>query len=68
MGQPQNLTLSWNASAEATYYTLQVSEDENFSGLVFNESDLIDSVQLVSGLDLNTAYYWRVSATNTNGT
>ncbi|MEQ8525238.1 ice-binding family protein [Gracilimonas sp.] len=68
ISQPQNLTLSWNASAEADSYTLQVSENENFSGTVFNESDLLDTVKLVSGLDLNTAYYWRVSATNVDGT
>ncbi|MEX2602907.1 MAG: ice-binding family protein, partial [Gracilimonas sp.] len=68
IGQPQNLTLSWNASAEATSYTLQVSEDENFSGMVFNESEISDTAQLVSDLDLNTAYYWRVSATNVDGT
>lgn len=68
ISQPQNLTLSWNASAEADSYTLQVSEDENFSGMVFNESALSDTVQLVSDLELNTSYYWRVRATGTGGT
>lgn len=66
--QPQNLTLSWNASAEATSYTLQVSENENFSGTFFNESNLTDTVQIVTDLNLNTAYYWRVNATNVDGT
>lgn len=68
VSQPQNLTLSWNASVDADSYTLQVSEDENFSGMVFNESELSDTVQLVSGLELNTSYYWRVNATDTDGT
>lgn len=67
ISQPQNLSLSWNASTDADSYTLQVSEDENFSGMIFNESELTDTVQLVSDLDLNTSYYWRVSATNVNG-
>lgn len=67
ISQPQNLSLSWNASADADSYTLQVSEDENFSGMIFNESELTDTVQLVSDLELNTSYYWRVSASNVNG-
>lgn len=68
IGQPQNLTLSWNASAEASSYTLQVSKDENFSVIVINESVISDTTKLVSDLSLSTAYYWRVSATGTGGT
>lgn len=66
--QPQNLTLSWKASASADTYTLQVSGDQNFGSMVFNESLLTDTTQFISNLDLNTSYYWRVNATNTSGT
>lgn len=68
ISQPQNLTLSWNASSEANSYTLQVSDVENFNTTVFNKSELSDTVQFVSDLSLNTAYYWRVRATGTEGT
>lgn len=68
ISQPQNLTLSWNTSAEADSYTLQVSEDEHFNGMIFNESELTDTTQFISGLELTTNYYWRVSATNVMGT
>ncbi len=68
ISQPQNLTLSWYASAEAESYTLQVSGDEYFSGMIIYESGLTDTVQLVSDLELNMSYYWRVSATNVDGT
>lgn len=63
--QPQELTLVWNASDGAVSYTLQVSEgNDDFSSTIFNESDLTDTTQLISGLSLETTYHWRVSATN----
>lgn len=68
INQPQNLSLSWNTSADADSYHLQVSEDVNFNSTVFNESELSDTTQLVSDLALNTNYYWRVNATGTGGT
>jgi len=67
ISQPQDLTLSWNVSAGADSYTLQVSDNENFNGMFFNESELSDTVQLVSGLELDMSYYWRVSASGTGG-
>lgn len=36
--------------------------------MIFNESELTDTVQFVQDLELNTSYYWRVSATNVDGT
>lgn len=67
VNQPQNLTLSWKASAEADTYTLQVSENETFSSMIFNESALTDTVQYIPGLQTNTSYFWRVSAAGANG-
>lgn len=68
IGQPQDLTLSWNVSADAASYHLEVSEDPDFSSTVLNEAELTDTVKLVSDLELNTSYYWRVRATGTDGT
>lgn len=68
IGQPQNLTLSWKTSTSTDSYTLQVSEVESFNSFVYNESGLTDTLQLVSNLNLDTNYYWRVSATSTAGT
>lgn len=67
VNQPQNLTLSWMASAEADSYTLQVSGNETFSSMIFNESALTDTVQYISGLQTNTSYFWRVSAADASG-
>jgi YVTN family beta-propeller protein len=66
VGQPLSQTFSWNAVNNATYYTLQVSIDSLFFSFVFNAIVAATS-QAVSGLAVNTTYYWRVNAGNSNG-
>ena len=66
--QPHSLALLWNLSADAESYQLQVSSEEDFSSTVFDESGLTDTTQFVSDLSFNTQYYWRVNATNAEGT
>ncbi|MGB3006040.1 MAG: LamG-like jellyroll fold domain-containing protein [Chitinophagaceae bacterium] len=62
-------TLSWNASATATSYRAQVSTVSNFATTVFDQSSIATtSVAVTPALLNNTVYYWRVNATNTNGT
>ena len=60
-------TLTWNTSAGAASYTLQVSTSSTFSSYVYNQSGLRTSQQ-ISGLSNSTTYYWRVSASNSYGT
>jgi subtilisin family serine protease len=61
-------SLSWNASATATSYAVQVSTDPNFGTTVINRSALTTTSSALSGLTNVTVYYWRVSATNVVGT
>jgi hypothetical protein len=61
-------TLSWVAAAGATTYTLQVSTVNTFASFVYNQSGLGGTTQAVAGLTGSTTYFWRVSATNVNGT
>lgn len=61
-------TLSWNASAGANSYGVQVSSDPNFTTLVYNQTGITSTSTNVSGLTNNTVYYWRVNATNAGGT
>ncbi len=42
-------TLSWNASSGATSYTLQVSENSNFTSFVYNQSGLTGISQQING-------------------
>ncbi len=67
-GQPTSNTLSWNTVSGATSYTLQVSQTSGFSSFVINQASLAPSSEIVSGLTLNTTYFWRVSATGIGGT
>jgi transposase-like protein len=64
--QPTTLTLSWGAVGDATAYDLQVATDAGFERLVIDAS-LESTSYEVQGLEDNTAYYWRVRATNAGG-
>lgn len=57
----------WSKSITADSYILQVSKDISFSNIVYNRSSLIETNLLVSELNINTIYYWRVSAVNGEG-
>ena len=61
-------TLEWNASLGATSYTLQVSDNNNFTTFIYNQSGLNSTSKQVTCPDNNTTYYWRVSASNAYGT
>ena len=60
--------LVWSPSAGATSYALQVSTNSSFSSFVYNQSGLTSTSQQVTGLNISTKYFWRVSATNSYGT
>ncbi|HUI29861.1 MAG TPA: fibronectin type III domain-containing protein [Candidatus Acidoferrales bacterium] len=66
-GAPTNPTLSWNASAGATSYRLQVSTSAAFVPIFFDRSNILTTSQSVSGLSRSTTYYWRVDASNVVG-
>ena len=59
--------LSWNASATAASYTVQVSTSQTFSSFAYNVSGITATSTSVSGLAKGTPYYWRVQAANSGG-
>lgn len=61
-------TLSWNASNGAVSYRLHVSTSSNFSTTFFDQSNITTTSQQVTGLSYSTLYYWRVDASNNDGT
>jgi hypothetical protein len=61
------LGLNWSALTSASSYTLQVSTVTDFSS-TFVQATVSTHTDSVSGLSMNIAYYWRVSATNALGT
>ncbi|HRS54359.1 MAG TPA: PKD domain-containing protein, partial [Bacteroidales bacterium] len=55
------VVLKWNDVSGATSYNIQVATDVNFNVLVLNQSNITVDTLLITGLDKNTIYYWRVS-------
>jgi hypothetical protein len=60
-------TLIWNSSTGATSYTLQVSTSNSFISYFYNRSVGNIISQQITGLGNSTTYYWRVSASNSDG-
>lgn len=67
VNQQTNITLVWNSASGASSYELQVSTDNGFTNLVFNQSGLTTTSQQVTNLNNSTVYYWRVRAFNSSG-
>ena len=67
-GQPVRLMLRWLAALGAKSYRLQVGTNPAFlTGIVFDTPGLADTAQLLTTLQYNTTYYWRVMAFNDVG-
>jgi len=64
---PVNAVLSWNTTATATNYSVQVSVKPDFSSFVINKENVQTTSLPYSGLLRNQVYYWRVKANNGNG-
>lgn len=58
--------LTWNKSLLAGSYTIQLSTVIDFSTLIIDQN-ITDTSYKVTGLTLNTLYYWRTCATNAGG-
>ena len=63
-----NPTVSWNASAGAATYRVQVATNSGYSPTIFDDSTISTTSKALSGLLTNTSYYWRVNAKNSKGT
>jgi len=61
-------TLTWNKSAGALKYNLQVSNSAVFSTNLVDTTGLADTSFTLANLSEKTSYFWRVSATNTSAT
>ncbi|MEW6193556.1 MAG: fibronectin type III domain-containing protein [Bacteroidota bacterium] len=62
-----NPILSWTKLGNADSYALQVSAEDSFTDLIFNQTGLTDTTLQITGLEFFTTYYWRISAENNYG-
>jgi len=62
-------TLDWSSVTGATLYRIQVSTHSNFPpGQIVQDVTTSRTSTTVSGLSSQTTYYWRVNASNADGT
>jgi len=61
-------TFTWEAIWNASSYHIQLSLQQDFSSLVYEDSTLTSNFVAVGPLASNQKYYWRVRAKNDNGT
>jgi photosystem II stability/assembly factor-like uncharacterized protein len=66
-GIPTSIPLTWLAAAGALSYRLQVSTNNTFSALIFDDSTLTVTEKAIGPLAKNTTYFWRVCAKNSAG-
>ncbi len=57
----------WNAVAGATNYNFQLATDANFTNLVTDVTTSLSAYSLALPLNVNTTYFWRVTAFNNCG-
>jgi type IX secretion system substrate protein len=62
-----NTNLSWNSSANANSYSIQVDTEIDFSQPLVFEDTVTNNSTSTPQLDYNTTYYWRVNAANLAG-
>ena len=67
ISQPLIDTLRWSAVSGALSYGVQVSIDSAFGTFILNDTAVVDSSRVVSGLSANVTYYWRVNARSAAG-
>jgi murein tripeptide amidase MpaA len=66
-GLPPSLVLTWHPGLRATTYDLQVAHDPGFTMIVREDSLIADTTFGISGLDVDSTYYWRVRSRNSYG-
>jgi len=65
---PGTIQFIWGSAENAEFYRLQVGTDPAFgTGLVLDDSTLMDTTWTVEGLQEGTAHYWRVRGKNASG-
>jgi hypothetical protein len=68
LNTPLILMLDWNDANNTSVYTIQISVDMQFSGIIKDTTVSISSYTTFQGLlDTNKYYYWRVKASDQNG-
>jgi len=63
-GTTRDIDLQWGAVEGATSYRVQVSTDDAFSALLFNQGGLTQTSYTVDNLGAGVTHYWRIRASD----
>jgi photosystem II stability/assembly factor-like uncharacterized protein len=66
-GIPVAFTFLWRKTDRAETYQMQLATDQLFTNIILEDSTLADTMKEVSGLTVNTQYFWHVRARNIGG-
>ena len=66
-GLPTTFVLSWNPSARADYYEIEIAFDQNFSSIFKIETDITTPYFQVENLPNEREFFWTVRAFNESG-
>lgn len=65
---PPTFTLGWIGAPDAGGYHLQIATDSSFgTGLLVNDSSLVDTFKTITSTSGQTQYFWRVRSLNAGG-
>jgi len=62
-----SVAFRWNQIPGAEKYFLELCKDQSFVNIVRRDSTRLDTALTITGLEVNTKYYWRVRAKNSAG-
>jgi len=63
---PVNPVLKWKKAARADSYGIKIATDANFTNVIVDVKNIVDTFYSASGLLNSQQYFWKVNATNTN--
>ena len=64
-GLGEEINFKWSDVVGAEYYQLQISKNDQFTDLVYSKDSISTTEKLVSNLEKDILYYWRVRVWNT---
>jgi hypothetical protein len=64
---PLASTFSWNKVNTALSYSFTISEDSLLNNPIMFDSSFVDTFKMVSNLEKDTKYYWRVNVNDNSG-
>ena len=64
---PAQPTFTWDAAAQAASYLIEIATDASFNNIILSQTVTETTFQPTASLPLDSAIYWRVTATNDCG-